>query len=82
MGRVETLIALEHLLAQVSSGAILNAKESEDPVYDVVNHVREQGMLMVQSEPQYQLFYDVTFEQLKERFSGMKSETDHDAELE
>ena len=81
VGRTGTFIAVEHLLAQVNSGAISNAKESEDPIYDMVNHLREQRMLMVQSDIQYQFLYDVTLEQLKERFPGMKSETEKLADL-
>lgn len=71
---------MEHLHAQVKSGAILNAKESENVAYDVVEHLREQGMLTVQNEPQYQFLYDVILDHLKERFSGMMFEIDHDVE--
>ena len=67
VGRSGTFIALEHLLAQVESGAILDAKDDEDMIYDVVNRLREQRMLMVQMEGQYQFLYDVIRDQLKER---------------
>ena len=67
VGRSGTFIALEHLLAQVESGAILDAKEDEDIIYDVVNCLREQRMLMVQTEGQYQFLYEVIRDQLKER---------------
>lgn len=67
VGRSGTFIALEYLLAQVESGAILDAKEGEDMIYDVVNHLREQRMLMVQMEGQYQFLYEVIRDQLKER---------------
>lgn len=67
VGRSGTFIALEHLLAQVESGAILDAKEGEDMIYDVVNRLREQRMLMVQMEGQYQFLYDVIRDQLEER---------------
>lgn len=67
VGRSGTFIALEYLLAQVESGAILDAKEGEDMIYDVVNRLREQRMLMVQMEGQYQFLYEVVRDQLKER---------------
>ena len=76
VGRSGTFIALEYLLAQVESGAILDAKDGEDMIYDVVNRLREQRMLMVQMEGQYQFLYHVIREQLKERHlqtSGQQS---------
>lgn len=82
VGRVGTFIALEHLLAQVETGAILNANESEDVIYDLVNRLREQRMLMVQMELQYQFLYNMVLDQLKERCPDMMSETDHDAKSE
>lgn len=67
VGRSGTFIALEYLLAQVESGAIVDAKEGEDMIYDVVNHLREQRMLMVQMDTQYQFLYDVVRDQLRQR---------------
>lgn len=67
VGRSGTFIALEYLLAQVQSGAILDARKGEDMIYNVVNHLREQRMLMVQMEGQYQFLYEVVRDQLKER---------------
>ena len=67
VGRTGTFIALDYLLAQVESGAILDTKEGEDMIYDVVNRLREQRMLMVQMEGQYQFLYEVIRDQLKER---------------
>lgn len=80
VGRSGTFIALEHLLAQVESGAILDAKVDEDMIYDVVNCLREQRMLMVQTEGQYQFLYEVIRDQLKERHlqaSGKQSPESH-----
>ena len=64
VGRSGTFIALEYLLAQVDSGAILDTKEDEDMIYDVVNCLKEQRMLMVQNEGQYQFIYEVIRDQL------------------
>jgi protein-tyrosine phosphatase len=66
VGRSGTFIALEYLLAQIESGAMADAKEGEDLIYDVVNRLREQRMLMVQMDIQYEFLYDVIKEQFIE----------------
>lgn len=63
VGRSGTFIALEHLLSQVETGAVAEAQDSEDMIYDVVNRLREQRMTMVQSDVQYSFLYDVLLEQ-------------------
>ncbi|KAL8887109.1 MAG: hypothetical protein Q9215_005282 [Flavoplaca cf. flavocitrina] len=63
VGRSGSFIALEYLLAQVESGAIADITNGEDPIYDVVNRLREQRMMMVQSEMQYAFLYEVIREQ-------------------
>lgn len=72
VGRSGTLIALEYLLAQVESGAMAEAKEA-DLVYDVVNRLREQRMMMVQMDTQYQFLYDVIKEQYKQRQAALQA---------
>ena len=67
VGRSGTFIALEYLLAQIESGAMADAKEGEDLIYDVVNRLREQRMLMVQMDIQYEFLYEVVKEQFQER---------------
>lgn len=67
VGRSGTFIALEHLLALVESGAVADAKDDEDLIYDVVNRLREQRMSMVQNETQYEFLYEVVKEQFRER---------------
>ncbi|KAI4165038.1 MAG: hypothetical protein LQ342_001314 [Letrouitia transgressa] len=64
VGRSGSFIALEYLLAQLDSGAVAEATDEEDMVFDVVNRLREQRMTMVQSELQYHFLYEV----LKEQF--------------
>ena len=65
VGRSGTFIALEHLLAQVEVGAIADAKQGEDIIYDLVNRLREQRMTMVQSVIQYSFLYEVVLEQYR-----------------
>ena len=67
VGRSGTFIALEHLLRLVESGAIAYAKDNEDIIYDVVNQLREQRMLMVQMDTQYEFLYEVVREQFEEK---------------
>ena len=58
IGRSGTFIALEHLLNELQVGAVTKTKESEDLIFDTVNKLREQRMLMVQSIDQYQFLYN------------------------
>ena len=67
VGRSGTFIALEFLLAQLESGAVEEAEESGDIVQDVVHRLREQRMMMVQMENQFQFLYDVLLEELKKK---------------
>ncbi|KAL8942454.1 MAG: hypothetical protein Q9216_001654 [Gyalolechia sp. 2 TL-2023] len=63
VGRSGSFIALEYLLAQIKSGALAEASEDEDPIYDTVNRLREQRMTMVQSDAQYAFLYEVIREE-------------------
>ena len=65
VGRSGTFIALEHLLKQVESGAAAEADEDEYYIFNLVNSLREQRMMMVQSEPQYEFLFDVVREQFR-----------------
>ena len=67
VGRTGTYIALEFLLAQLEAGAVAEIKDGDDMVYNVVNQLREQRMMMVQQDSQYQFLYDVLREQLKQQ---------------
>lgn len=66
VGRSGTFIALEFLLAQLEAGAVAEANEDEDLIYNLVNQLREQRMTMVQSDSQYQFLYEVVREQFKQ----------------
>jgi len=67
VGRSGTFIALEYLLAQVESGALADTEDKTDMIYNVVNSLREQRMLMVQTEAQYQFLYDVAKEEYQQK---------------
>ena len=64
VGRSGTFIALDHLLRELDAGAVATVKDDEDLIFDTVNKLREQRMMMVQSNAQYVFLYDV----LKNRF--------------
>ena len=67
VGRSGTFIALEYLLSQLQSGGVAQTKGEEDPIFDLVHRLREQRMMMVQSETQYQLLYEVLAEELQKK---------------
>lgn len=77
VGRSGTFIALEYLLTQVESGAIADTKDGADIVYDVVNRLREQRMLMVQMDTQFQFLYDVVKEHYKQKQAILQSSGQH-----
>lgn len=81
VGRSGTFIALEHLLAQVESGKVADAKDGEDMIYDVVNRMREQRMMMVQMDTQYQFLYDVVKEQYKQRQLALQAYGQHSPKM-
>jgi len=64
VGRSGTFIALDHLLKELDAGAVATAEDEEDMIFNMVNKLREQRMMMVQSDAQYLFLYDV----LKDRF--------------
>ncbi|KAJ5594789.1 protein-tyrosine phosphatase 2 [Penicillium hispanicum] len=64
VGRTGTFIALDHLLRELESGQLLQVTDSEtDPVFETVNQMREQRMMMVYNEMQMQFIYEVLREQ-------------------
>lgn len=75
VGRSGSLIALDYLLDQIKSGAIAEAKDGDDPIYEVVNRLRQQRMTMVQSAPQFAFLYEV----IREQFIGWAKSTETSA---
>lgn len=64
VGRTGTFIALDHLLRELESGQLLQVTDPEtDPVFETVNQMREQRMMMVYNEMQMQFIYEVLREQ-------------------
>ncbi|EWC45558.1 hypothetical protein DRE_05416 [Drechslerella stenobrocha 248] len=65
VGRSGTFIALDHLLAEIELGTYDDVVG--DPIYELVDRLREQRMYMVQSESQYEYLYQIVREKLEAR---------------
>ncbi|KAL4764402.1 tyrosine protein phosphatase PTP1 [Aspergillus foveolatus] len=64
VGRTGTFIALDHLLQELESGQLLKVTDEDtDPVFEAVNLMREQRMMMVYNEMQLIFIYEVLREQ-------------------
>ncbi|KAL4946159.1 hypothetical protein BDV06DRAFT_218683 [Aspergillus oleicola] len=64
VGRTGTFIALDHLLQELESGELLKVTDEEaDPVFETVDQMREQRMMMVYNEMQLIFIYEVLREQ-------------------
>ncbi|THC99038.1 hypothetical protein EYZ11_001512 [Aspergillus tanneri] len=64
VGRTGTFIALDHLLLELESGQLSQVTDEDtDPVFETVNQMREQRMMMVYNEMQLQFIYEVLREQ-------------------
>lgn len=73
VGRSGTFIALDWLLRELDEGAMddipLEAGgANKDPILEVVECMRQQRMMMVQSETQFYFLYDVIRDLWKKRF--------------
>lgn len=72
VGRTGTFICLEHLMRELDAGAFdgeeaLRGRGEDDPVFDIVDLLREQRRGMVQGTPQYIFIYDVLRKLWRER---------------
>ncbi|KAL2813493.1 protein-tyrosine phosphatase-like protein [Aspergillus cavernicola] len=64
VGRTGTFIALDHLLQELESGQLLKVADPDtDPVFETVDQMREQRMMMVYNEMQLIFIYEVLREQ-------------------
>jgi Protein-tyrosine phosphatase len=67
VGRTGSFIAIEHLLAELGTGNLDEMADTEDPIFDTIDALREQRMTMVQSAVQYNFLYDLLAEVARER---------------
>lgn len=77
VGRTGTFIALDHLLRELESGQLLQVTDPEtDPVFETVNQMREQRMMMVYNEMQMQFIYEVLREQTDVKLGKVSASDD------
>lgn len=70
VGRSGTFIALDYLLSLMFSGQLDNLPEGSDPIAETVDSLRQQRMMMVQGESQFNFLYEVMREQMAARAQG------------
>jgi protein-tyrosine phosphatase len=71
VGRSGTFIALDWLLQELDEGSLDDIEDDEDPVVTVVHMLREQRMMMVQSEAQLNFIYETMRERWRERWVSL-----------
>lgn len=74
VGRSGSFIALDWLLQELSDGSLDDVPPHVDPILSVVDQLRRQRMMMVQSEVQYMFLYDVIKERWRERWIRLHSQ--------
>lgn len=67
VGRTGTFIALDWLLEKLDEGELDHLSDEYDPIYEVVDMLRKQRMMMVQGEAQYLFLYEVMREEWSKR---------------
>lgn len=70
VGRSGTFIALDYLLSLLRDGQLDKVPADVDPITNTVDLLRQQRMMMVQSEMQFHFLYEVMREQMLERIQG------------
>lgn len=70
VGRSGTFIALDYLLYLMHTGELDHIPAPHDPIAETVSLLRQQRMMMVQGESQFNLLYDVLRELMTVRLSG------------
>ncbi|KAK3698296.1 tyrosine protein phosphatase 1 [Vermiconidia calcicola] len=70
VGRSGTFIALDYLLSHMQTGELDDLPPDKDPVADTVDLLRQQRMMMVQGESQFNFLYEVLRERWMARLEG------------
>ena len=74
VGRTGTFIALDHLLCELEAGQLEQVTDPDtDPVYETVNQMREQRMMMVYNEMQMAFIYEVLRDQIDVKLGKIPS---------
>ncbi|KAB8532543.1 hypothetical protein FH972_025488 [Carpinus fangiana] len=67
VGRSGTFIALDYLLAEMESGILAEIDDSRDRIAETVDQLRQQRMMMVQGEKQFDYLYTTLKEEWLKR---------------
>ncbi|KAK4898202.1 tyrosine protein phosphatase 1 [Elasticomyces elasticus] len=67
VGRSGTFIALDYLLARLDAGTLDYMDAQQDPIAEAVDLLRQQRMMMVQGESQFNFLYEVLREKWEVR---------------
>lgn len=70
VGRSGTFIALDYLLSHMHTGELDDLPPDKDPIADTVDLLRQQRMMMVQGESQFNFLYEVLRERWMARSQG------------
>lgn len=68
IGRSGTFIALDWLMQELDEGTLDSIPPDEDPIWKVVERLRDQRAGMVQSKSQFLFLYDIMRERWRERW--------------
>lgn len=68
IGRSGTFIALDWLIQELEEGSLDEPIDDEDPIVRVVEMLRDQRPMMVQSKQQFVFIYDTLRERWRERW--------------
>lgn len=71
VGRSGTFIALDYLLSLMYAGQLDSLPTGRDPIVETVDSLRQQRMMMVQGESQFNFLYDVMREQYIARLQSL-----------
>ncbi|KAF2129743.1 hypothetical protein P153DRAFT_289958, partial [Dothidotthia symphoricarpi CBS 119687] len=71
IGRSGTFIALDWLLQELDEGSMDETPDDEDPIVRVIQVLRDQRPMMVQSKNQFFFIYDVVREQWLDRWNEL-----------
>lgn len=71
IGRSGTFIALDWLIQELEEGSLDSTSDDEDPILKIVELLRDQRPMMVQSKQQFLFIYDVLRDRWRERWVNL-----------
>lgn len=74
IGRSGTFIALDWLIQELEEGSLDHPADDDDPIVNVIEMLRDQRPMMVQSKQQFVFIYDTLRERWRERWIALNPE--------